>query len=147
TAFAALKLAVLAAVTVLVVRPRWGELTHLADHDVMVSAGAVADLALSVLLWVAAVVFALALVDVLWQRFDFVQRNMMTRQEVGDERRRSEGDPVVKNRLRQARVELLRHRMMQAVPKADVVITNPTHFAVALRYDRKKNVAPEVVAK
>ena len=54
---------------------------------------------------------------------------------------------MIKSRLRQARIELLKHRMMQAVPKADVVITNPTHYAIALRYDRKKNIAPEVVAK
>jgi len=147
TAFALVKLALLVGVTWLVVRDRWPQLCVLTDQDFPIAAGVVADLALSVLLWVALLVFALALADVAWQRFDFQQRNMMTRQEVEDERRRSEGDPLVKSRLRQARAELMKHRMMEAVPKADVVITNPEHFAVALRYERKTNRAPEVVAK
>jgi flagellar biosynthetic protein FlhB len=92
-------------------------------------------------------VLVLAIADVFYQRFDFTQRNMMTKQEVDDERKRSEGDPMVRSRLRQARAELMRHRMMEAVPKADVIITNPTHYSIALRYQRGKNTAPEVVAK
>lgn len=147
TAFSLVKLAVLVAVIAFVLDSRWADLAKLPDQDFVVGMRIVADLSMTVLLWVASVVFALAVADVFWQRFDFEKRNMMTRQEVEDERKRGEGDPMVKNRLRQARAELLRHRMMQAVPKADVVITNPTHFAVALRYDRSKNAAPEVVAK
>ena len=147
TAFSLVKLGVLVLVLALVLDSRWADLAKLPDQDFVVGMRIVADLAMTALLWVAVVVFALALADVFWQRFDFEKRNMMTRQEVEDERKRGEGDPMVKNRLRQARTELLRHRMMQAVPKADVVITNPTHYAVALRYDRKKNAAPEVLAK
>ncbi len=147
TAFSLIKLAVLVGVIALVLDSRWADLAKLPDQDFVVGMRIVADLSMTVLLWVASVVFGLAVADVFWQRFDFEKRNMMTRQEVEDERKRGEGDPMVKNRLRQARAELMRHRMMQAVPKADVVITNPTHFAVALRYDRKKNAAPEVVAK
>lgn len=147
TAFAVVKLGLLAGIVAFVLRDRWVVLTRLADQDFPVAAAIVADMALSVLMWVAVFVFVLALIDVIWQRFDFQQRNMMTKQEVEDERKRSEGDPMVKGRLRQARTELMRHRMMQAVPKADVVITNPTHYAVALRYHKKKNTAPEVVAK
>jgi flagellar biosynthetic protein FlhB len=146
-AFAALKLAVLGLVVWLLLRDRWSLLAALPDQDPGAAARVVADLALTLLIWVAGVVFALAAMDVFWQRFDFQQRNMMTRQEVEDERRRSEGDPLVKSRQRQARLELARHRMMAAVPKADVVITNPTHFSVALRYDRRRHAAPEVVAK
>jgi flagellar biosynthesis protein FlhB len=77
----------------------------------------------------------------------FQTRNMMTKQEIEDERRRSEGDPTMKMRQRRARNELMRQRMMDAVPKADVIVTNPTHFSVALRYDRKRDAAPTVVAK
>ena len=131
----------------IVLKARWADLTKLPDQDFAVAMHIVADIAMTALLWVAVVVFVLAIADVFWQRFDFEKRNMMTKQEIEDERKRGEGDPMVKNRLRQARTELLRHRMMQAVPKADVVITNPTHYAVALRYDRKKNAAPEVLAK
>lgn len=147
TSFALVKLGVLVAVISLVLKDRWVDLTTLPDQDFVVGMRVIAELSMSVLLWVAVVVFLIAAADVIWQRFDFQKRNMMTKQEVEDERKRSEGDPMIKSRLRQARTELLKHRMMQAIPKADVVITNPTHYAVALRYDRTKNVAPEVVAK
>ena len=147
TAFALLKLGVLAAVLWLALRDRLPALAQLQEQPFARAVEVVADLAFTVLIWVAAVVFALALADVAWQRFDFQQRNMMTRQEVEDERRRSEGDPMVRSRLHRARVELLRHRMMQAVPKATVVITNPTHFSVALAYDKQRHAAPELVAK
>ncbi len=71
---------------------------------------------------------------------------MMTKQEVKDEMRNSEGDPHVKGRIRKLLREMAKRRMMQEVPKADVVITNPTHVAVAIRYDRLKMFAPIVVA-
>jgi flagellar biosynthesis protein FlhB len=147
TAFSAVKLLVLVAVVWFVLHDRWAELSLLHEVDFPRAVAEVADMALQVFFWVAAVVLVLSLVDFVYQRFDFIQRNMMTKQEVEDERRRSEGDPLIKNRMRQARNELLRHRMMEAVPKADVVITNPTHFSVALHYDRGKNTAPAVVAK
>jgi flagellar biosynthetic protein FlhB len=122
-------------------------LLHLHEQPFDAAAREIADLAISVLLWVAAVVTALAAADFFWQRFSFEKRNMMSRQEVEDERKRSEGDPAIKMRQRRARNELLRSRMMADVPKADVVVTNPTHFSVALRYDRKRDAAPVVVAK
>lgn len=147
TAFAALKLALLLTVVWLMLGHRWPELLMLHERGVPAAAATVADLALSLLLWVGAVVFALALGDLAWQRYDFVQRNKMTKQEVEDERKRSEGDPTMKQRQRRARQELLKQRMLTAVPKADVIVINPTHFSVALRYDRKRDVAPTVVAK
>lgn len=147
TAFAALKLTLLLSVLYLVLNDRWPALAHLHDMGVHQAAGVITDMALLVLQIVATVVLLLAAADVAYQRYDFQQRNMMTKQEVEDERKRSEGDPMVKSRMRSARMELLKHRMMEAVPKADVVITNPTHFAVAIKYDRSKNAAPEVVAK
>jgi flagellar biosynthetic protein FlhB len=71
----------------------------------------------------------------------------MSRQEIKDEFRNSEGDPIVKGRLRQLRMERARRRMMAAVPQADVVVTNPTHYAVALKYDSATMGAPRVIAK
>ena len=147
TGFAALKLGVLLTVLWLVIGGRWQTLLHLHELPFAQAAAQIADLALTLLLWVGAVVFVLAVADLFWQRFDFEQRNMMSKQEVEDERKRSEGDPQIKMRQRRARNELLRTRMMAAVPKADVIVTNPTHFSVALRYDRKRDVAPQVVAK
>ena len=71
----------------------------------------------------------------------------MTKQEVKEENKQMEGDPLVKGKLKQIRMERARRRMMQAVPEADVVITNPTHFAVALKYDMDSMMAPRLIAK
>lgn len=147
TGFAVLKLLVLLSVLWLVVGDRLTTLLRLHEQPIATAGAVVADLALTVLLWVSAVVTALAAADWAWQRWSFEQRNMMTKQEIEDERKRSEGDPAIKNRQRRARNELLKQRMITAVPKAHVVITNPTHFAVALRYDRKRDAAPVIVAK
>jgi flagellar biosynthetic protein FlhB len=147
TAFAAIKLAVIVSVLWWVVGDRWRVLLHLHEMPLAGAAIEIGDLTLTLLMWVGAVVTVLALIDFAWQRYSFTKRNMMTKQEVEDERRRSEGDPMVRMRQRRARNDLLRHRMMAAVPKADVVVTNPTHFSVALRYDRSRDAAPTVVAK
>jgi flagellar biosynthetic protein FlhB len=89
----------------------------------------------------------ITLLDVGWVRFRFAKRMRMTAQEIKDEHRDSEGDPRLKAKLRQMRLARARKRMMAAVPTATVVITNPTHYAVALAYDRAKQSAPRVVAK
>jgi flagellar biosynthetic protein FlhB len=89
----------------------------------------------------------LAILDFLYQRWDHEQKLKMTKQEVKDEYKHTEGDPMVKSRIRSIQREMARRRMMEAVPKADVVITNPTHLAVALRYDQKNMPAPRIVAK
>lgn len=91
--------------------------------------------------------FFIALFDIIFQRFQHMKSLRMSKQELKDEYKQSEGDPMVKQRLRRLRMERARNRMMSAVPKADVVITNPTHFAVALQYDTKIMTAPTVVAK
>ena len=93
------------------------------------------------------VVTVIAAGDFLYQRFEFMQKMRMSKQEVKEEFKQSEGDPVIRGRLRQLRMQRARRRMMQAVPKADVVITNPTHFAVAMQYDPATMAAPVVVAK
>jgi flagellar biosynthetic protein FlhB len=143
-----LKLGALGSILWLVLHNRWRMLAGLHDVDSFAAAVAIiADLAFEILLWIAAIVLALSIGDVAWQRFQFHRSLMMTRQEVEDERKRTEGDPLIRSRLRSARLELMRQRMMDSVPKADVVITNPSHFSVALRYDRARNSAPEVVAK
>ncbi len=94
-----------------------------------------------------AVLAFFAIVDYGWQYFERMKRLKMTRQEMRDEFKQSEGDPTVKARLRQIRSERARQRMMAAVPKASVIITNPTHFAVALAYESGKMAAPVCVAK
>ena len=89
----------------------------------------------------------LAILDFLFQRWDHEQQLMMTRQEVRQEHKETEGDPMVKAFLRSMQREVSRRRMMESVKKADVVVTNPIHYAVALRYDAGRMGAPRVVAK
>ncbi len=93
------------------------------------------------------VLFVLAIADYMYQRHEFMMKMRMSKQELKDEYKQTEGDPQIKGRLRALREQKARQRMMQAVPEADVVITNPTHYAVALKYDPKDMAAPQMVAK
>jgi flagellar biosynthetic protein FlhB len=96
---------------------------------------------------ISAVFAIIALADLFYQRWKFHKDMMMTKQEIKDEYKQSEGDPQIKGRIRQKMQEASRRRMMQELPKADVVITNPTHFAVAIKYDPAERDAPYVLAK
>jgi len=107
----------------------------------------IAQIAVSVLLQAAIVLIVLSIFDYLFQRRQHRESLKMTRQEVKEERRTYEGDPLIKSRMRQRMQELLRRNMLQNVRTADVVITNPTHYAVAMEYDRIKMDAPTVTAK
>lgn len=98
-------------------------------------------------LWMACSLILIAAIDVPFQLWDHKQKLMMTKQEVRDEFKDTEGKPEVKSRIRQLQYEMAQRRMLQEVPQADVVITNPTHFAVALKYDADKGGAPRLVAK
>lgn len=89
----------------------------------------------------------LAVIDYAYQRYKFEESIKMTKQEIKDEYKQSEGDPQIKGKIRQKMREMSMKRMMQAIPEADVIITNPTHFAIAIAYNEKKNRAPMVVAK
>jgi len=97
--------------------------------------------------WLSCGLILIAAVDVPFQLWSHKQKLMMTKQEVRDEYKDTEGKPEVKGRIRQLQREMAERRMMQAVPQADVVITNPTHFAVALKYDPEKGSAPLLLAK
>lgn len=142
-----LKLAIVAGAALLVLRPLAFETIGLVESgaagllDRMVALGG--RLVGSVL----AVLVLIAVADTAWQWFSRRRQLRMTRQEVKEELRESEGDPVVKQKLRQLRLERARRRMMAEVPKATVVVTNPTHFAVALRYEPATMGAPKLVAK
>jgi len=109
------------------------------------SHAAVVAFKLVIKVWIALVL--LAILDYLFQRWNFERELRMTKQEVKEEMKESEGDPQVRARVRSVQMSMARRRMMQEVPTADVVVTNPDHVAVALRYDRLKDMAPVVVAK
>jgi flagellar biosynthetic protein FlhB len=99
------------------------------------------------LLYLCGSLALIAVIDVPFQLWNYKRQLKMTRQEVRDEMRDIEGKPEVKSRIRQLQMEYARRRMMQEVPKADVVVTNPTHYAVALKYDQLNMRAPKLVAK
>jgi flagellar biosynthetic protein FlhB len=102
---------------------------------------------IAMIMIVVLMVFVLAAADWFYQRWAFTQQMKMTKQEIKDEHKQTEGDPMIKGRLRALRMQRARQRMMAAVPKASVVVTNPTHYAVALQYDQDSNGAPVLVAK
>ncbi|MGZ4133586.1 MAG: flagellar biosynthesis protein FlhB [Tumebacillaceae bacterium] len=91
--------------------------------------------------------FAIALFDFLYQRFDFEKSLRMSKQEIKEEYKQSEGSPEVKGKIKERQRAMAMRRMMASVPQADVVITNPTHFAIALKYDPDKMESPQVIAK
>jgi flagellar biosynthetic protein FlhB len=124
------------------------ELVALAGAALPVALGMMHRLTLALVAAALALMVVLALVDYLFQRMQWMMQNRMSHRELKDEMRESEGDPHIKQRQRQIRNERARRRMMAAVPKADVVITNPTHYSVALRYKPDEgDEAPVVVAK
>ncbi len=98
-------------------------------------------------IWMCAALGLIAFIDVPWQLFSYAKQLKMSRQEVKQEYKQSEGNPEVKGRIRRMQAELSQRRMMDKVPGADVIVTNPTHYAVALKYTAGKNRAPVVIAK
>lgn len=106
-----------------------------------------ARVAFKICLNVCLALILLTILDYAYQRWEHEKSLKMTKQEIKDENKQTEGDPKVKARIRSIQMEAARQRMMAAVPQADVVITNPTHLAVALRFDAARMIAPQVVAK
>lgn len=141
------KCAVVGIVGVLVVWPYGRRLETALFGSVPDVLGLATGLVVKLLMAVVIIVTVIAMADFVYQRFSFLKKMRMSRQELKDEFKQSEGDPHVKARIRQIRLERSRKRMMANVPTADVVITNPTHFAVALKYDQFSMGAPQVVAK
>ena len=115
--------------------------------ELMAGARLLGRVGLAMVLRVAVALVVLAALDYLYQRYQFERDIRMTKQEMLEEMKRVEGDPLIKGRRREAQIRVALQRMMQAVPEADVVVTNPTHLAVALRYDAREMIAPTVVAK
>ncbi|MEX2649272.1 MAG: flagellar biosynthesis protein FlhB [Alphaproteobacteria bacterium] len=141
------KLAIVGGVCGAVLWPERGRVVESVALDPALAGVLLGELSLRLLVAAAAVMAFVAGADLLFQKLQHHRQMRMTRQEVRDEFKQTEGDPTVKARLRQLRLERARRRMMAAVPQADVVVTNPTHFAVALKYDMASMPAPKVVAK
>jgi flagellar biosynthesis protein FlhB len=140
------KLTVVGAVMYLVAAPEFNRVLSFAGGDLMQAMSAAMTLVLRLLIGVCSVMVLVAALDWLWTYHSWYERQRMSVREIREEYKQTEGDPTVKAKLRQIRVARMRKRMMTEVPKATVIITNPTHFAVALKYESGMN-APVCVAK
>lgn len=142
-----LKVSVIGVVGTLLFLHERERLLSLPFMPLQMALGQGAGLALDALLWLGCGLLLIAAVDVPWQLMHHSQQLKMSKQEIKQEYEQSEGKPEVKGRIRRLQQEFSRGRMMEAVPKADVIVTNPTHYAVALQYAAGKDKAPRVVAK
>ena len=144
---AAFKLVVIASLLIFLVWPELQTIRLMPSYDLRHVLDIIKELALLMAAAVIGVMTVIAALDFMYQKWDFIESQKMSRQEIKDENKQSEGDPQVKARIRQVRTERARQRTMAAVPTADVLVTNPTHFAVALKYDAETMAAPRCVAK
>lgn len=141
------KIFILAYVSYSFLKDKIGYVFTLYDMPLMQAVNLVAEVIVDLGIRISAVYIVLAFVDFAYQKYKFAKDMRMTKQEVKDEYKQSEGDPKVKGKIRQKMQEASRRRMMQQLPTADVVITNPTHYAVAIKYDPDVADAPLVLAK
>lgn len=142
-----LKVTILGSILFAVIWPELDSLEALVDLDPAVLIPLCLKLVMRLIGVLIAVMFVIAVADYAYQKYNFLKNLRMTKQEVKDEHKETEGDPLIKAKLRQIRMQRVRKRMMAAVPEASVVVTNPTHYAIALKYDPGKMDAPTVVAK
>ena len=142
-----LKLVIVGSIAAAVVMPEMATIEAISGMAAAPLLERMGDIAARLLMAVLAIMTAIAAADFLYQRWEHQKKLRMSRQDQKEEYKQTEGDPIVKQRLRQIRAERARKRMIAEVPKADVVVTNPTHFAVALKYDQMTMNAPMVLAK
>lgn len=142
-----LKIAVVGSVAMLLIVPEVAHLNKLIGMEMVQLLGETRDLLAKLLVGVVSIVAVITAIDLVYQRMQHMREMRMSRQELKEEFKETEGDPLVKGRLRQLRMERTRRRMMAQVPQSDVVVTNPTHYAVALKYDQASMAAPKVMAK
>ena len=142
-----LKIAIVGSVVWTVLWPERGNLEAILGHNPAQVAGDMIGLTMKMLIAALCVLALIAVADYALQYYRFMQRNRMSKQEIKEEFRQTDGDPAVKAKVKQIRMERSRRRMMAQVPEATVIITNPTHYAVALKYESGKMAAPICVAK
>ncbi|ACZ76377.1 MULTISPECIES: flagellar biosynthesis protein FlhB [Dickeya] len=144
---AILKAVIVGLITFWFLRHNWNSMLHLVSEPMGMAIKDALNIAFLCCFWVILGLFPMVGFDVAWQIWSHIKRLRMSKQEIRDEYKEHEGDPHIKNRIRQQQRAMAQRRMMSDVPKADVIVTNPTHYAVALKYDEKKMSAPRVLAK
>ncbi len=142
-----LKLVVVGSLVAIFIVPTMSHPDKLVDQDIVTTLHEIHEKIVMILFLVVLIMAAVAVADLIYQRKKHKKKLMMTKHEVKDEKKQAEGDPKIKNRIRSLRLARHRQRMIANVSRASVVITNPTHFAVALKYDIDSMAAPIVVAK
>jgi len=141
------KIAVVSFIAYQTIKGRWDEIPTLMVFDVSQILAFMGEVALEIIFKVLMVMIFLSILDYAVQRFLYLENIRMTKVEVKQERKETEGNPQIKQRIRTVQTEMARKRMMTAVPQADVVVTNPTRIAVAIKYEQDNSNAPVVVAK
>ena len=142
-----MKLAIVSYMAYKVLTEEMEGIIYLVDRDLSGILDFIGHLAFKIVLHTCGVLIVLAVLDLAFVKWRFLDNLKMTKQEVKDEHKNAEGDPAVKGKLKQKQFQMARRRMRQIIPTADVVVTNPTHYAVALKYDRTRNAAPQVLFK
>lgn len=127
--------------------PYFNNVDHFVGQDVIYALFDMKTILVKILITILSIMFFVAIGDYIFQWFQFMKQMRMTKQEIKEEYKQTEGDPYIKGKLRQLRLRKARQRMMQNVPKADVIITNPNHYAIALQYEMHKMMAPVMIAK
>lgn len=144
---AVLKIALIVWVAYSNLKKEWDNLFILYEMPIEQAIALMGDIVIGLGIKISLVYLIIAFADLIYQKWKFKEDMKMTKQEVKDEYKQAEGDPKIKGKIRQRMMQASQRRMMQDLPKADVVITNPTHFAVAIKYDADLYDAPYVVAK
>ena len=142
-----IKIVIIGVMAFVTIQGEFDKLRRLFEGPFWPSVTFIFSLTMRLVIEVAVAMLALAIPDYIFQRRQYLESLKMSKEEVKEERKMQEGDPLVKNRMRERMRELLSRNMAANVPKADVVITNPTHYAIALEWDREKMAAPTVTAK
>ncbi len=142
-----LKLAVVAWIAYGVLRDEMMNITFLAEADIQTIFNFIGHIAFKIVTHTCGIMIVLGLLDMLYVQWRYTENLKMTKQEVKDESKDSEGNPETKGKIKRMQFQMAQRRMTKIIPMADVVITNPTHYAIALKYDRQKMVAPVVLAK
>ena len=141
------KMVLIGAVAYFIIRSRFRELVNLQTAGLWMGITLISTLAAQMLVTVAIILLVLSIPDIIFQRWQFRQSLKMTREAAKEEIKQDEGDPQLRNRLRRRYREMLSRNVLNTVPNADVVITNPTHYSVALEFDSARMDAPTVIAK
>lgn len=141
------KLAIIGVIAFVNIRSQIEVIVYFLFQPILASFSHIAGIVFRIMIQVALVMLAFSGFDYWFQRRQHMESLKMSKQEIKEERKMMDGDPLVKGRLRQRMQQILSENMMQAVPQADVVVTNPTHFAVAMEWKQEKMTAPTVVAK